>query len=114
MARPNTPRSGRGGRRFKSCHSDQHLAYPQDSGPTVSPTDIAYCGERLFREAVVDVGRMVALCFAHLLTINAWLEVRVLPTPPRSLAQTEISRFSANSPELAAIRARILSLQSAH
>jgi hypothetical protein len=23
MARPNTPRSGRGGRRFKSCHSDQ-------------------------------------------------------------------------------------------
>jgi hypothetical protein len=33
---------------------------------------------------------------------------------PRSPAQTEISRFSANSPELAAIRARILSLQSAH
>jgi len=23
----NTPRSGRGGRRFKSCHSDQHLAH---------------------------------------------------------------------------------------
>jgi hypothetical protein len=57
---------------------------------------------------------MVALCFAHLLTITAWLEVRVLPTPPRSPAQTEISRFSANSPELAAIRARILSLHSAH
>jgi hypothetical protein len=25
---------------------------------------------------------MVALCFAHLLTITAWLELRVLPTPP--------------------------------
>src|SRR6516164_5433648 len=36
-----------------------------------------------------------------------------LPGPPRSLAQTEISRFSANRPELAAICARILSLQSA-
>jgi hypothetical protein len=45
--------------------------------------------------------------------IIVWLEVRVLPAPPRSLTQTEISRFSANSPELAAIRARILSLQSA-
>ena len=45
--------------------------------------------------------------------MTAWLEVRVLPSPPRSPAQTEISRFSANSPELAAIRARILSLQSA-
>src|SRR6516225_10486733 len=36
--------------------------------------------------------------------IIVWLEVRVLPGPPRSPAQTEISRFSANSPELAAIR----------
>jgi hypothetical protein len=42
-----------------------------------------------------------------------WLEVRVLPAPPRSPAQTGISRFSANRPELAAICARILSLQSA-
>ena len=33
------PRSGRGGRRFKSCHSDQHLAPPETSIPTVSPTD---------------------------------------------------------------------------
>jgi hypothetical protein len=41
--------------------------------------------------------------------IIVWLEVRVLPAPPRSPAQTEISRFSAKSPELAAIRARILS-----
>jgi hypothetical protein len=28
-------------RNNKSCHSDQYLADPQDSGPTVSPTDIA-------------------------------------------------------------------------
>ena len=45
--------------------------------------------------------------------IIVWLEVRVLPAPPRSPAQTEISRFRANRSELAAIRARILSLQSA-
>jgi hypothetical protein len=45
--------------------------------------------------------------------IIVWLEVRVLPAPPRSPAQTGISRFSANRPELAAIRAHILSLQSA-
>jgi hypothetical protein len=45
--------------------------------------------------------------------ITAWLEVRVLPGPPRSPEQTGISRFSANRPELAAICARILSLQSA-
>ena len=44
--------------------------------------------------------------------IIVWLEVRVLPAPPRSLAQTEISRLVANSPELAGIRARILSLQA--
>ena len=31
--------------------------------------------------------------------IIVWLEVRVLPAPPRSLTQTEISRFNANSPE---------------
>jgi hypothetical protein len=35
------------------------------------------------------------------------LEVRVLPAPPRSLAQTEISRLFANGPELAGIDARI-------
>ena len=29
-----------GGRRFKSCHSDQYLADPQISFPTVSSTDI--------------------------------------------------------------------------
>src|SRR6516162_5992703 len=44
---------------------------------------------------------------------------RRLPAPwaartlPRSPAQTEISQFNANRPELAAICARILSLQSA-
>ena len=37
----------------------------------------------------------------------------ILPSPPRSPAQTGISRFNANRPELAAICARILSLQSA-
>ena len=36
----------------------------------------------------------------------------VLSAPPYSLTQTEISRFSANSPELAGIRVRILSPQS--
>jgi hypothetical protein len=36
--------------------------------------------------------------------------LRVLPAPPRSLTQTEISRLGANSPELAGIHARILSL----
>jgi 7,8-dihydropterin-6-yl-methyl-4-(beta-D-ribofuranosyl)aminobenzene 5'-phosphate synthase len=35
--------------------------------------------------------------------IIVWLEVRVLPAPPRSLAQTEISRFIANRRELAGI-----------
>jgi hypothetical protein len=40
MARPNTPRSGRGGRRFKSCHSDQYLVDSETATPTVSPTDI--------------------------------------------------------------------------
>jgi hypothetical protein len=43
--------------------------------------------------------------------ITVWLEVRVLPAPPRSLVQTEISRLVPNSPELAGIRV-ILSLQA--
>jgi hypothetical protein len=33
-------------------------------------------------------------------TITVWLMVRILPAPPRSLTQTEISRFLTNSPEL--------------
>jgi hypothetical protein len=45
--------------------------------------------------------------------ITAWLEVRVLSAPPRSRHQTEISRFFMKTPELAGIRARILSLQAA-
>src|SRR6201987_1617392 len=44
---------------------------------------------------------------------GVWFQVRVLSAPPRSPEQTGISRFSANRPELAAICARILSLQSA-
>src|SRR6516164_1647030 len=31
--------------------------------------------------------------------IIVWLEVRVLPGPPRSPAQTEISQFNANRPQ---------------
>jgi hypothetical protein len=44
--------------------------------------------------------------------ITAWLEVRVLSAPLRSRHQTEIFRFFIKSPELAGIRARILSLQA--
>src|SRR6201981_3234545 len=44
---------------------------------------------------------------------GVWFQVRVLSAPPRSHEQTGISRFSANRPELAAICAHILSLQSA-
>ena len=42
VAQPGrAPRSGRGGRRFKSCHSDQlyqWLSFPEKATPTVSPT----------------------------------------------------------------------------
>ena len=58
----------------------------------------------------LSANRAGAQC-SELRLIIVWLEVRVLPAPPRSLTQTEISRFSANRPELAGIRARILSLQ---
>jgi hypothetical protein len=37
---------------------------------------------------------------AGLLNAHVWLEVRVLPAPPRSPAQTGISRFSANRPDV--------------
>jgi uncharacterized protein (DUF1330 family) len=40
--------------------------------------------------------------------ITAWLEVRVLPGPPRSSIQTEISRCRANSAELVGFRAGTL------
>jgi hypothetical protein len=48
------------------------------------------------------------------LALSGWYGTIVLklPAPPRSLTQTEISRFSANSPELAGIRAGIQSLQA--
>jgi hypothetical protein len=39
----SAPRSGRGGRRFKSCHSDQHLAKSSFSLPTVSPAETIGC-----------------------------------------------------------------------
>ena len=51
--------------------------------------------------------------FASQELIIVWLEVRVLPAPPRSLAQTEISRFIANCPELAGFRVCASSLQRA-
>jgi hypothetical protein len=44
--------------------------------------------------------------------IIVWLEVRVLPTPPRSPIQTEISRCHANSAEPPGFRAGALSLLS--
>jgi hypothetical protein len=72
----------------------------------------------LLRWFAGECGFEVLLCtsFVGLIVggwIIIWSEVRVLPAPPRSPAQTGISRFSANRPELAAICARILSLQSA-
>jgi hypothetical protein len=42
--------------------------------------------------------------FTRVSAITVWLEVRVLPAPPRSPTQTEISRFIVNSPELAGFR----------
>src|SRR5262249_894158 len=39
LASRGTPRSGRGGRRFKSCHSDQYLAPSEIAAPTVSPPE---------------------------------------------------------------------------
>ena len=42
--------------------------------------------------------------------IIVWLEVRVLPAPPRSPIQTEISRCHANSAEPPGFRASALSL----
>jgi len=36
---PSLPRSGRGGRRFKSCHSDQYLAKFSIQSGTTSGTD---------------------------------------------------------------------------
>src|SRR6478752_8865196 len=35
--------------------------------------------------------------------ITAWLEVRVLPSPPLTLGLTEISRFSPNSPRMGGV-----------
>jgi hypothetical protein len=42
--------------------------------------------------------------------IIVWLEVRVLPAPPHSPLQTEISQSPTNSPELAGFREGPLSL----
>jgi len=48
QASSDTPRSGRGGRRFKSCHSDQHLAFFQDLTGTDCGTEtraVMVCGQ---------------------------------------------------------------------
>ena len=84
---------------------------------------LAICGEkgshratrllRALRQPVAD-NRLVASSSPpspRWRLITAWLEVRVLSGPPRSLAQTEISRFFMKSPKLAGIPVRILSLQ---
>ena len=43
------PRSGRGGRRFKSCHSDHHLVANESLAPTVSPTETNSASQDCFR-----------------------------------------------------------------
>ena len=48
-----------------------------------------------------------ATCF-----ITAWLGVRLLPAPPRTLVLTEISRNQAISPELAELPSVILPLKA--
>ena len=43
VAQPGrAPRSGRGGRRFKSCHSDHYLADPETAFPTVFSTETMF------------------------------------------------------------------------
>jgi hypothetical protein len=49
--------------------------------------------------------------FTRVSEITVWFEVRVLPAPPRSLVQAEISRLVANSPELAGIRVRSFAIR---
>ena len=43
----------------------------------------------------------IARSVRSVLLITVWLEVRVLPGPPRTLSNLEISRFAPNGPELA-------------
>jgi len=70
----------------------------------------------LLDDAAVILATIIrsSLYFSLLWEIRVTRLVRLrLRPPPRSPAQTEISQFNANRPELAAICARILSLQSA-
>src|SRR5262249_30458388 len=71
----SAPRSGRGGRRFKSCHSDQHLASPETSIPTVSPTDTCrsgYCRRQLLANAAMaDLARRLVAVRRRALLIVA-------------------------------------------
>src|SRR5262245_14905730 len=67
----SAPRSGRGGRRFKSCHSDHYLAPSETPIPTVSPTDtpstfllpspaLGECRHRSLACRLIAVGRRAA------------------------------------------------------
>ena len=49
---PSLPRSGRGGRRFKSCHSDQYLAEFEIAAATDIATETSNLAHRylFFRE----------------------------------------------------------------
>jgi hypothetical protein len=55
------PRSGRGGRRFKSCHSDQHLARFLGAIPTDSPTEMQLDWRLLGRAESVAAARLHAV-----------------------------------------------------
>ena len=80
----------------------------RDKGAETAPEiPSTHCRDKMRARIPTDSG-----LFVRVSAITVWLEVRVLPAPPRSLVQTEISRLVANSPELAGIRARILSLQA--
>jgi hypothetical protein len=83
-------------------------------GPEWSETAVSTQEDRASSAAAISapVNQCGEPWFTRVSEITVWFEVRVLPAPPRSLTQTEISRFIANSPELAGIRRRILSLRN--
>src|SRR5262249_14858765 len=59
LARPlgRAPRPGRGGRRFKSCHSDQHLADFLKALPTDIPTETVLLRSRPSRAIAALLNR---------------------------------------------------------
>jgi hypothetical protein len=86
------------------------------SGPSRHPRlvrDLVACGEQrtLIRTTAEWLSRRLTQDGRSAIgSIIVWLEVRVLPAPPRSPVQTEISRCSANSAELVGFPAGTLSL----